>query len=51
VIRPLLFRPPVFFSGSVRLFSGRAFVTSSKLETDMKRRPGEVGLYFFNAMA
>jgi hypothetical protein len=51
VIRPLLFRPPVFFSGSVRLFSGFVFVTSSNEETDMKRRPGLVGLYFFSAMA
>jgi hypothetical protein len=51
VIRPWLLRPPFFFNGSVRLFSGVDFVTSSKLETVMKRRPGLVGLYFFNAMA
>ena len=44
-MRPLLLRPPLFFSGSVRLFSGSVFVISSKVETDMKRRPGEVGLY------
>ena len=51
MIRPLLLRPPFFFSGSVRLRSGVVFVTSSKVETDMKRRPGLVGLYFFSAMA
>ncbi len=51
MIRPVLFRPPFFVSGSVRLFSGLPFVTSSNVETDMKRRPGLVGLYFFNAMA
>jgi len=28
-----------------RLFSGSVFVISSNVETDMKRRPGEVGLY------
>ncbi len=49
-MRPVLFRPPFFVSGSVRLFSGRVFVTSSKLETDMKRRPGLVGLYFLSAI-
>jgi hypothetical protein len=51
VIRPWLLRPPCFFSGSVRLFSGLVFVTSSNVETLMKRRPGLVGLYFFSAMA
>ena len=50
MIRPVLFRPPFFFSGSVRLFSGVVFVTSSKVETLMKRRPGLVGLYFFRAI-
>ena len=49
-MRPLLLRPPVFLIGSVRLFSGRDFVTSSNEETVMKRRPGLVGLYFFSAM-
>jgi hypothetical protein len=44
VIRPCTFRPPVFFSGAVRLFSGSFFVTSSNVETVMKRRPGLVGL-------
>ncbi len=43
-MRPLLFRPPFFVSGSVRLFSGFDFVISSNVETDMKRRPGLVGL-------
>ena len=50
VMRPLLFRPPFFFSGSVRLFSGAFFVTSSNEETAMKRRPGLVGLYFLTAI-
>jgi hypothetical protein len=44
VIRPLLFRPPFFVSFSVSAFSGFDFVTSSNVETVMKRRPGEVGL-------
>src|SRR3990170_1552182 len=46
----MLFRPPVRFSGSVRLFSGVVFVTSSNVETLMKRRPGLVGLYFLRAI-
>ena len=44
VIRPLPLRPPFFVSGASRLFSGSDFVTSSNVETDMKRRPGLVGL-------
>jgi len=44
-MRPLLLRPPFLVTGSSRLFSGFVFVTSSNVETDMKRRPGEVGLY------
>src|SRR4051794_1985431 len=44
-MRPFTLRPPLFFSGSTRLFSGSVFVISSKVETDMKRRPGLVGLY------
>src|SRR6266516_6051964 len=44
-MRPFTFRPPLFLSGSVRLFSGSVFVISSNDETDMKRRPGLVGLY------
>src|SRR3954453_22402414 len=43
-MRPLLFRPPDFFTGSSRLFSGVVFVSSSKVDTDMNRRPGLVGL-------
>src|SRR3954470_1597608 len=49
-MRPLLFRPPVFLTGSSRLFSGSFFVTSSNVETDMKRRPGLVGLNFLTGM-
>jgi hypothetical protein len=43
-MRPWLLRPAVetFFSSSER--SGLVRVTSSKVETDMPRRPGEVGL-------
>ena len=48
VMRPLLFRPPVFLSGSRSDFSGAFFVTPSNEETAMKRRPGLVGLYFFS---
>src|SRR5438309_11799438 len=44
-MRPFAFRPPLFLSAPVRLFSGSVFVISSKEETDMKRRPGDVGLY------
>src|SRR5512133_2460971 len=45
VMRPFEFRPPLFLRAPVRLFSGSVFVISSKAGTDMKRRPGEVGLY------
>src|SRR3954454_6313838 len=45
VTRPLLLRPHFFVTGSSKLFSGFVFVTSSKVDTDMKRRPGLVGLY------
>src|SRR5258705_12962675 len=47
VMNPCLFRPPVFLSGSVRLFSGFLFlsVSSAKSLTDEFRRPGLVGLY------
>ena len=44
VMRPLLLRPAVFFSGSVSDRSGLVLVISSKVATDMPRRPGEVGL-------
>ena len=45
-MKPWLFRPPVFLSGSVRLFSGFLFlsVSSAKSLTDEFRRPGLVGL-------
>jgi hypothetical protein len=39
-MRPWLLRPPLRFTGSSRLFSGSVFVTSSKDETERKRRPG-----------
>src|SRR5919206_3204522 len=45
VMRPLLLRPAFFLSGSVSDRSGRVLVISSKVDTDMPRRPGEVGLY------
>src|SRR5215471_10814629 len=44
-MRPCELRPPFFVTGSSRLFSGVDFVISSNVETDMKRRPAEVGLY------
>src|SRR5207247_7242786 len=50
-MRPLLLRPPFFVSFSVSAFSGFVFVTSSKVETVMKRRPGDVGLYFLSAIS
>src|SRR5919204_6935652 len=51
VIRPLLLRPAVFFSGSVSARSGLVLVISSKVDTDIPRRPGEVGLYVLTGMA
>ena len=50
VMRPLLFRPPVFLTLPVRLFSGFERVISSNPETVMKRRPGDVGLNFLSAI-
>src|SRR5574340_1273992 len=47
-MRPLLFRPPFWGSGSSSDFSGVVAVTSAKSATVWKRRPGEVGLYFFS---
>src|SRR6185503_17195272 len=44
-MRPWLLRPDCFFSGTIRLFSGRDFVISSKVLTLIERRPGDVGLY------
>src|SRR5579864_3634657 len=43
---PLLLRPDCFGRCLVSFRSGVARVTSSKLLTDMNRRPGLVGLYF-----
>ena len=43
-MRPLLLRPPFFFSGASRLFSGSDVVMSSKAETERWRWPGVVGL-------
>src|SRR5579884_890229 len=45
VIRPWLLRPACFLSLTVSDFSGLVLVISSKVETDMPRRPGDVGLY------
>src|SRR3979411_2102556 len=45
-MRPWLLRPACVGSDSSRVFSGSSVVTSSKPDTDMKRRPGLVGLYF-----
>ena len=45
MIRPFVLRPPFYESGASKLFSGSVFVISSKVETDMKRRPALVGLY------
>src|SRR5438270_9490283 len=47
---PWLLRPARFGSGRSRDFSGLDFVISEKVETDMARRPGEVGLYFFTGI-
>jgi hypothetical protein len=44
VIRPWLLRPPFFVSLPVSAFSGFDFVTSSNVDTVMKRRPADVGL-------
>src|SRR5216684_2517502 len=45
VILPWLLRPACFCNLTTRDFSGFVFVISSKVETDMPRRPGDVGLY------
>src|SRR3954452_20641847 len=50
VMTPRLFRPPDFLSGSVSAFSGSVFVMSEWMETEPKRRPGEVGLYCLMAI-
>src|SRR6266568_498312 len=51
VMRPLLLRPAVFFSGSVRARSGDFLVISSKVDTDIPRRPGDVGLYVLTGIS
>src|SRR5450755_4660282 len=49
-IRPSLLRPPVRFLPSTNDFSGRSLVISSRETTEVKRRDGVVGLYFFIGM-
>src|SRR5258708_19675623 len=46
VILPWLLRPACFCNFTTRDFSGFVFLISSKVDTDMPRRPGDVGLYF-----
>ena len=48
-MRPLLLRPALRGSGASSVFSGSVLVISEKSDTDMKRRPGEVGLYLRTA--
>ena len=50
VSRPRLLRPPLFFLGSRRLFSGRHFVTSSNAGSDLKRCVGVSGRNSFRAI-
>ena len=45
VMRPVALRPPDLFLETNRLFSGFVPVISLKVDTVMKRRAGEVGLY------
>src|SRR5438270_11957240 len=49
-MRPWLLRPACVGSDSTRLFSGLSVVISSKLEIDMNRRPGLVGLNFLTGI-
>src|SRR5690606_11072234 len=49
VIRPVLFRPPVFVKPSVRALTGRPFQSSERSISTSPRWPGVVGLYDFNA--
>src|SRR5262249_61024015 len=51
VNRPYLLRPPVFFLGSTRLFSGRHFVISSNAGSDLKRSVGVSGRNSLSAMS
>src|SRR3954447_14497334 len=50
VMRPTLFRPPVFGLPLVRDFSGFDFVIAVNDACDWKRMPGLVGLYVFVAI-
>src|SRR5260370_30150457 len=45
-MRRWLLRPACVGSDSIKVFSGSSVVTSSNPDTDMKRRPGLVGLNF-----
>src|SRR4051812_36678704 len=45
VTLPRLLRPALLLSATVSDFSGVVFVISSKVEPDIPRRPGDVGLY------
>src|SRR6266508_3632851 len=51
VCLPWLLRPPEERSPTVRLFSGRAADSSTKSSAVWKRRPAEVGLYFFTGIS
>src|SRR5215831_19398191 len=51
VNRPYLLRPPVFFLGSTRLFSGRHFVISSNAGSDLKRSVGVSGRNSLSAIS
>src|SRR5690606_9499276 len=44
--RPRLLRPPLFFSGRIRDFSGSERVTSAKSDVVIVRREGVYGRYF-----
>src|ERR1700736_1575979 len=50
VMLPVLLRPLCFLRCSTRERSGLPRVTSSNVLTDMKRRPGLVGLYFLTGI-
>src|SRR5689334_23376178 len=50
VMTPRWLRPPLFLRRWVSAFSGSVFVISAPMETDPKRRPAEVGLYFLIAI-
>src|SRR5258708_29712690 len=49
-MRPWLLRPAWVGIDSSKVFSGSSVVTSSNPDTDMKRRPGLVGLNFLIGM-